>query len=92
MQGVKWTATKDGKWTFVLSRNMLNNSPSNTWTTTSICRTGLREPEIENKFRAERYRSLPSGWKVSGRVNAEYAKYNNSTRNTVFVPEVGSVT
>ena len=47
--------------------------------------------EIENKFRAERFRAVPGGWKVSGGVNAEYAKYNNSTRSVVYVPDVGNV-
>ena len=94
MQGVKWDRyMEDGKWTFVLSRNMLNNSAfKHVDNDVDLPRTlDYVSQEIENKFRAERYRSLPSGWKVSGGVNAEYAKYNNSTRNTVFVPEVGSV-
>ena len=94
MQGVKWDRyVEDGKWTFVLSRNMLNNSAfKHVDNDVDLPRTlDYVSQEIENKFRAERYRSLPSGWKVSGGVNAEYAKYNNSTRNTVFVPEVGSV-
>ena len=34
----------------------------------------ITSEEIENKFRAERYRILPSGLKVSGGMNAEYTK------------------
>ena len=94
MQGMKWDRyMEDGKWTFVLSRNMLNNSAfKHVDNDVTLPRTlDYVSQEIENKFRAERVRSLGQGWKVSGGVNAEYAKYNNSTRNTVFVPEVGGV-
>ena len=94
MQGVKWDRyMDDGKWTFVLSRNMLNNSAFKHEDNDVDKRKTIDyvSQEIENKFRAERFRSLPRGWKVSGGVGAEYAKYNNSTRNAVFVPEVGNV-
>ena len=94
MQGVKWDRyMDDGKWMFVLSRNMLNNSAfKHVDNDVDLPRTlDYVSQEIENKFRAERFRSLAGGWKLSGGVSAEYAKYNNSTRNTVFVPEVGSV-
>ena len=94
MQGVKWDRyMNDGKWTFVLSRNMLNNSAfKHVDNDVDLPKTlDYVSQEIENKFRAERFRSLGGGWKLSGGVSAEYAKYNNSTRNTVFVPEVGSV-
>ncbi|MDA9756468.1 TonB-dependent receptor [Flavobacteriales bacterium] len=94
MQGVKWDRyMDDGKWTFVLSRNMLNNSAFKHVDNDVDLPKSLDyvSQEIENKFRAERFRSLAGGWKLSGGVSAEYAKYNNSTRNTVFVPEVGSV-
>ena len=94
MQGMKWDRyMEDGKWTFVLSRNMLNNSAfKHVDNDVTLPRTlDYVSQEIENKFRAERVRSLGQGWKVSGGVNAEYAKYNNATRNVVYVPEVGSV-
>ena len=45
--------------------------------------------EIENKFRAERFRSGAAGWKTSAGVSAEYAKYNNSTKNEVYIPGQG---
>lgn len=92
MQGVKWDRyMDDGKWTFVLSRNMLNNtSYKHVDNDVTLPRTqDYVSQEIENKARAERMRSLDNGWKVSGGVSAEYAKYNNATRNTVFVPQVG---
>jgi len=94
MQGMKWDRyMEDGKWTFVLSRNMLNNSAfKHEDNDVTLPRTlDYVSQEIENKFRAERVRSLGQGWKVSGGVNAEYAKYNNATRNVVYVPEVGNV-
>lgn len=94
MQGIKWDRyMEDGKWTFVLSRNMLNNSAfKHVDNDVDLPRTlDYVSQEIENKFRAERYRSLPSGWKVSGGMNAEYAKYNNSTTSVVYVPDVGNV-
>ena len=92
MQGLKWDHyMDDGKWTFVLSRNMLNNSSF------KHIDNDVNQPrtldyvsqEIENKARAERTRALENGWKVSGGVSAEYAKYNNATKSTVFVPQVG---
>ena len=94
MQGLKWDRyMEDGKWTFVLSRNMLNNSAfKHVDNDVNLPRTlDYVSQEIENKFRAERFRSLSKGWKFSGGFNAEYAKYNNSTQNVVFVPEVGNV-
>ena len=94
MQGVKWDRyMDDGKWTFVLSRNMLNNSAfKHVDNDVDLPRTlDYVSQEIENKFRAERFRAVPGGWKVSGGVNAEYAKYNNSTRSVVYVPDVGNV-
>ena len=94
MQGIKWDRyMEDGKWTFVLSRNMLNNSAfKHVDNDVDLPRTlDYVSEEIENKFRAERYRILPSGWKVSGGMNAEYTKYNNSTTSVVYVPDVGNV-
>ena len=94
MQGVKWDRyMDDGKWTFVLSRNMLNNSAfKHVDNDVTLPRTlDYVSQEIENKFRAERFRAVPGGWKVSGGINAEYAKYNNRTQNSVFVPGEGTV-
>ncbi|MDA0941099.1 MAG: TonB-dependent receptor, partial [Bacteroidetes bacterium] len=92
MQGVKWDRyMDDGKWTFVLSRNMLNNtSYKHVDNDVALPRTlDYVSQEIENKARAERMRSLDNGWKVSGGLSAEYAKYNNATRSTVYIPQVG---
>ena len=94
MQGVKWDRyMDDGKWTLVLSRNMLNNSAfKHVDNDVTLPRTlDYVSQEIENKFRAERFRAVPGGWKVSGGVNAEYAKYNNRTQNSLFVPGEGTV-
>ena len=92
MQGVKWDHyMDDGKWMLVLSRNMLNNSSF------KHLENDVNQPrtfdyisqEIENKFRAERLRTLEGGWKASAGVSGEYAKYNNDTKTTVFVPQIG---
>jgi hypothetical protein len=60
MQGLKWDRYKeDGKWTFVLSRNMLNNAAfKHVDNDTDLPKTlDYVSQEIENKFRAERFRS-----------------------------------
>ena len=93
MQGLKWDRYKeDGKWTFVLSRNMLNNAAfKHVDNDTDLPKTlDYVSQEIENKFRAERFRSGATGWKTSAGVSAEYAKYNNSTKNEVYIPGQGS--
>ena len=95
MQGVKWDRYKDdGKWTLVLSRNMLNNTAfKHIDNDETLDRTlDYVSQEIENKFRAERARTLAPGWKMTAGVSGEYAKYNNSTKNVVFVPGLGSAT
>jgi hypothetical protein len=95
MQGVKWDRYKDdGKWTFVLSRNMLNNTAfKHIDNDETLDRTlDYVSQEIENKFRAERARTLAPGWKMTAGISGEYAKYNNSTESVVFVPGLGSAT
>lgn len=95
MQGLKWDRYKDdGKWTFVLSRNMLNNaSYKHVDNDVSKPKTlDYLSREIENKFRAERQRRLEGGWKVSWGVASELARYMNATESIVFVPQVGQVT
>ena len=55
MQGLKWDRyMEDGKWTFVLSRNMLNNSAyKHVNNDVDLSRTlDYLSQEIENKFRA----------------------------------------
>ena len=95
MQGVKWDRYKDdGKWTFVLSRNMLNNTAfKHIDNDETLDRTlDYVSQEIENKFRAERARTIAPGWKMTAGLSGEYAKYNNSTQNVIFVPGLGSAT
>ena len=95
MQGVKWDRYKDdGKWTFVLSRNMLNNTAfKHINNDETLDRTlDYVSQEIENKFRAERARTIAPGWKMTAGLSGEYAKYNNSTESVVFVPGLGSAT
>ena len=95
MQGVKWDRYKDdGKWTFVLSRNMLNNTAfKHIDNDEALDRTlDYVSQEIENKFRAERARTIAPGWKVTAGLSGEYTKYNNSTQNVIFVPGLGSAT
>ena len=94
MQGLKWDRyMEDGKWIFVLSRNMLNNSAyKHVNNDVDLSRTlDYLSQEIENKFRAERFRNLSNDWRLSGGINAEYARYNNRTRNTIFDPNIGNV-
>ena len=81
-QGAKWDRYQDdGRWTFVASRNMLNNrsyknadnNPDST-----VLRDYLSR-EIENKLRAERRKTFPSGVEATYGAGAEYVKYSNST-------------
>lgn len=85
-QGAKWDRYQDdGRWTFVASRNMLNNrsykhadnNPDSTLLRDYISR------EIENKFRAERRRSFSNGIDATYGLGAEYVKYSNSTQDRV---------
>jgi hypothetical protein len=81
-QGAKWDRYLDnGRWTFVASRNMLNNrayknadnNPDST-----LLRDYISQ-EIENKFRAERRLYFENGAEATWGLNAEFVKYNNST-------------
>ncbi len=86
--GLVWKHFDDkGFWTFVLSRNMLNNESfkyaGNDDSNPDNLILDYRSQEIENKFRAER--TLRSGrFKLNYGVNYEYAKYNNRTFNRIF--------
>lgn len=76
-----------GYWTFVLSRNMLDNRAfkylDNDESKAENLILDYNSQEIENKFRAER--TLRSGnLKLNYGVNYEYAKYNNRTFNRIF--------
>jgi len=93
-QGAKWDRyLDDGRWTFVASRNMLNNrayknadnNPDST-----LLRDYLSQ-EIENKFRAERRKFFDGGAEATWGLAAEYVKYNNSTAEQRVDPDTGSL-
>lgn len=77
----------DGFWTFVLSRNMLNNESEKYLNNDDSSEENLslryRSQEIENKFRAEDVRQL-GDYKIGYGVNYEFDKYNNRTFNRIF--------
>jgi outer membrane receptor for ferrienterochelin and colicin len=72
--------------TLVLSRNMLNNSsykyPENDDTKPKTL--DYLSQEIENKLRLENTRYLDL-FRINIGGNLEYAKYNNSTKNLVYI-------
>lgn len=79
--GVVWkNFDKNGFWTFVASRNMLNNEaykyPNNDERFARIF--DYKSQEIENKLRIERSTRLGS-WKFIYGVAYEFTKYNNFT-------------
>jgi CarboxypepD_reg-like domain/TonB dependent receptor/TonB-dependent Receptor Plug Domain len=79
--GVVWkNFDKNGYWTFVASRNMLNNEaykyPNNDERFARIF--DYKSQEIENKLRVERTTRLGK-WKFLYGVNYEFTKYNNFT-------------
>lgn len=92
--GVKWdNFGENGIWTFVASRNMLNNRAfkhQNNDETLPLL-LDYTSQEIENKFRIERRQYLPKGWKMTYGVNYEYAKYNNTSRFEQFFFETGEL-
>lgn len=75
--------------TYVLSRNMLNNAAEKYMNNDESSENNLilryKSQEIENKFRFENTTRI-NGWKLTGGVNYEYAKYNNSTFNKIYRP------
>jgi len=76
---------KNGSQTFVLSRNMLNNSSfkylNNDDTQQKIL--DYLSQEIENKFRVENSYAK-NGYKFNTSINTEFDKYNNNTNRIVF--------
>ncbi len=83
--GITWkNFDKTGYWTFVASRNMLDNTaykyPFNDETKPRIF--DYHSQEIENKLRVERTTRLGK-WKFLYGVNYEFAKYNNRTLQTL---------
>lgn len=77
----------NGYWTFVLSRNMLNNEAikyrDNDDSSEDNLTLDYRSQEIENKFRAERTQRI-GDYKFNYGIAYEYAKYNNRTFNRIF--------
>jgi len=76
----------NGSWTFVLSRNMLNNSQYKYKDNREVSTNRLIDyssTEQENKFRAERlYR--PGLYRIQYGISLEYAKYTNETFQKIF--------
>ena len=91
-QGARWDRYMDnGKWTFVASRNMLNNRAykhADNNEDSTLLRDYLSQ-EIENKFRAERKWYDDSGWEAMYGAAYEYVKYNNATAEKRYEPLTG---
>jgi len=79
----------NGYWTFVLSRNMLNNSAvkylNNDESDPDNLLLDYQSQEIENKFRVENVTRWGS-WKFSGGAGYQFVRYNNSTFSRLFLP------
>jgi len=79
---------ENGYWTFVLSRNMLNNKATkyedNIENDDNLI-LNYKSQEIENKFRIE-HTSTVKGFKLTYGTNYEFAKYNNTTFNRISTP------
>lgn len=79
----------NGYWTFVLSRNMLDNSAikylNNNENNPDDLILNYQSQEIENKLRIENVTRWAE-WKFSGGVGYQYVKYNNLTFNKIFSP------
>ena len=77
----------NGYWTFVLSRNMLNNEAvkyrDNDNSSEDNLTLRYKSQEIENKLRIENT-SRSGDYKFNFGVAYEYVKYNNQTTNKVF--------
>lgn len=77
----------NGYWTFVLSRNMLNNEAikylDNDESKPENLILDYKSQEIENKLRIENT-SRQGDFKFNYGVGYEYVKYNNSTFNRIF--------
>lgn len=81
----------NGYFTFVLSRNMLNNRSfkyaNNDDSSEDNLILDYNSQEIENKFRAEHTVRTENGFKFNYGVNYEFAKYNNQTFNRIFTSQ-----
>ncbi len=80
---------KTGYWTFVASRNMLNNESfkyaDNDDSSPDNLIFDYKSQEIENKFRIENTTRI-NGYKINTGINYEYAKYNNQTFQKLPLP------
>ncbi len=78
-----------GYWTFVLSRNMLNNEAAkyfdNNNQTQENKSLDYQSQEIENKLRIENTLRI-NDFKINYGVNYEFAKYNNFTEASFATP------
>ena len=86
--GLVWKHYQEkGYWTFVLSRNMLNNQAvkyeDNDDSNPDNLILNYKSQEIENKVRIENT-SRFGDYKINFGLGYEYVKYNNSTFNKVF--------
>ena len=79
--------TDKGFWTFVLSRNMLNNEATKYANNDDSSSDNLilkyKSQEIENKLRVENT-SRFGDYKLNLGGGYEYVRYNNATRNRIF--------
>ncbi len=93
-QGFKWDRyLDDGRWTFVASRNMLNNRAYKHLdnNSDSLLLRDYLSREMENKFRAERKWAGGSGWEAMWGGAYEFVKYENRTAEQRFIPELGQL-
>lgn len=78
-----------GYWTFVLSRNMLNNEARKYFENDDSDPDNLlleyKSQEIENKFRAENTSRI-GDYKINAGISYEFVRYNNSTFNRITTP------
>lgn len=78
---------ENGFWTFVLSRNMLNNESikyqDNDKSSEDNLTLDYQSQEIENKLRIENTTRM-NDFKFNYGIGAEYVKYNNRTFNRIF--------
>jgi TonB dependent receptor/Carboxypeptidase regulatory-like domain/TonB-dependent Receptor Plug Domain len=78
---------KDGYYTFVASRNMLDNQ-ARKWYGDNPANPFIydyKSQEIENKLRAERTQRF-GDYKLIAGLGYEFVKYNNSTNQKIFAP------
>jgi hypothetical protein len=79
----------NGYWTFVLSRNMLNNEARKYFKNDDSNPDNLlleyKSQEIENKLRIENTTRI-GDYKINAGIGYQYVKYNNSTFNRITTP------